>query len=82
MKLFLKFVSQNNKNHQQNSQRNAQNFQAQQQQQPISPTAQTTDGQNYVAAYDFQPQEEGEIELKRGDRIRMLDQSDVHWWKG
>ncbi len=36
----------------------------------------------YVAAYDFQPQEEGEIELKRGDRIRMLDQSDVNWWKG
>ncbi len=39
-------------------------------------------GQTYIAAYDFQPQEEGEIELKRGDRIRMLDQSDVNWWKG
>jgi len=42
----------------------------------------STHGQTYVAAYDFQPQEEGEIELKRGDRIRMLDQSDVNWWKG
>lgn len=40
------------------------------------------DGQAYVAAYDFQPQEEGEIELIRGDQIRMLDQSDVNWWKG
>jgi len=73
--------SYNNKNQQQNTQRTAQNFQVQQQQ-PISPPAPTTDGQYYVAAYDFQPQEEGEIELKRGDRIRMIDQSDSNWWKG
>jgi hypothetical protein len=52
------------------------------QEQSISPPAPTNDGQNYVAAYDFQPQEEGEIELKRGDRIRMLDQADANWWKG
>lgn len=36
----------------------------------------------YVAAYDFTPQEDVEIELKRGDRVRILDQSDVNWWKG
>lgn len=36
----------------------------------------------FIAAYDFAPEEEGEIELKRGDRIRMLDQSDSNWWKG
>jgi hypothetical protein len=42
----------------------------------------SSSGQTYVAAYDFQPQEEGEIELKRGDRIQMLDQNDVNWWKG
>jgi hypothetical protein len=42
----------------------------------------SSSGQTYVAAYDFQPQEDGEIELKRGDRIRMLDQSDPNWWKG
>jgi len=48
-----------------------------------NPQPQTSNqGQTFVAAYDFQPQEEGEIELKRGDRIRMLDQSDVNWWKG
>jgi hypothetical protein len=46
------------------------------------PSVSSNHGQTYVAAYDFQPQEEGEIELKRGDRIRMLDQSDVNWWKG
>ena len=46
------------------------------------PTIPSNQGQIYVAAYDFQPQEEGEIELKRGDRIRMLDQSDANWWKG
>ena len=40
------------------------------------------DPQMYVAAFDFVPQEEGEIELKRGERIRMLDQSDANWWKG
>jgi hypothetical protein len=57
----------------------------QQQQQQRSPSprpTQSTDGQTFVAAYDFQPQEDGEIELKRGDRIRMLDQSDPNWWKG
>jgi growth factor receptor-binding protein 2 len=70
----------NHKNPQQNNQRNAPNFPVQEQ--SISPPAPTNDGQNYVAAYDFQPQEEGEIELKRGDRIRMLDQADANWWKG
>ncbi len=76
----LDFILQNNKNHQPPSQRTAQHFQPQQV--PISPPASTNDGPNYVAAYDFQPQEDGEIELKRGDRIRMLDQSDANWWKG
>lgn len=50
------------------------------------PTAQTPPASNnnqfYVAAYDFTPEEEGEIELKRGDRIRMIDQGDSNWWKG
>ena len=68
--------SENHKSPPQNNQRNIV------QEPPISPSVPTTDGQIYVAAYDFQPQEEGEIELKRGDRIRMLDQSDANWWKG
>ncbi|CAF1072616.1 unnamed protein product [Adineta steineri] len=49
---------------------------------PSNSSGPSNDGQAYVAAYDFQPQEDGEIELKRGDRIRMLDQSDANWWKG
>ncbi|CAF0790615.1 unnamed protein product [Rotaria sp. Silwood1] len=72
--------SHNNKNQQQHNQWTGQKPQVQQQ--PMSPVAPSTHGQTYVAAYDFQPQEEGEIELKRGDRIRMIDQSDVNWWKG
>jgi growth factor receptor-bound protein 2 len=36
----------------------------------------------FVAAYDFTPQEDVEIELKRGDRIRVLDRTDINWWKG
>jgi len=63
-----------------NTQRTLQNSQPQPQQ--SIPSAPSTDSQTYVAAYDFQPQEDGEIELKRGDRIRMLDKSDVNWWKG
>jgi hypothetical protein len=47
----------------------------------ISP-ASVKDGSIYVAAYDFIPQEDVEIELKRGDRIRVLDQSDMNWWRG
>ena len=45
-------------------------------------SASPVETQMYVAAYDFVPEEEGEIELKRDDRIRMLDQSDPNWWKG
>jgi len=47
-----------------------------------TPTNTANNNQFFVAAYDFAPEEEGEIELKRGDRIRMLDQSDSNWWKG
>ncbi|CAF1159290.1 unnamed protein product [Rotaria sordida] len=72
--------SHNTKNQQHNNQWQGQKTQGQQQ--PISPLASSTNNQTFIAAYDFQPQEEGEIELKRGDRIRMLDQSDVNWWKG
>lgn len=45
---------------------------------PVTPV----NNQNYIAAYDFSPEEDGEIELKRGDMIRMIDQSDPNWWKG
>lgn len=48
----------------------------------FEPSMPANDPQMYVAAFDFVPQEDGEIELKRGERIRMLDQSDTNWWKG
>ncbi|CAF1104454.1 unnamed protein product [Adineta steineri] len=68
--------SQPSKNHQQTEQRNIQPPPMQQHSAP------STDGQNFIAAYDFQPQEQGEIELARGDRVRVLDQTDANWWQG
>ncbi|XP_065826155.1 growth factor receptor-bound protein 2-like [Oscarella lobularis] len=35
-----------------------------------------------VALYDFQPMEQGELPLHRGDEITVTDQSDANWWKG
>ena len=34
------------------------------------------------AAFDFDPQEEGELKLKKGDIIVVLDRSDANWWRG
>lgn len=34
------------------------------------------------ALYDFQPQEPGELEFKRGDVITVTDRTDQHWWHG
>ena len=34
------------------------------------------------ALYDFTPQENGELEFKRGDVITVTDRSDPHWWSG
>ncbi|CAF1117367.1 unnamed protein product [Adineta steineri] len=68
--------SQTSNNHQQKDQRNIQPPPMQQHSVP------STDGQNFIAAYDFQPQEQGEIELARGDRVRVLDQTDANWWQG
>lgn len=36
----------------------------------------------YVAAYEFRPEEEGELYFKRGDKIEVLDKEDSNWWKG
>ena len=34
------------------------------------------------AAFDFEPQESGELKLRKGDKITVLDKSDSNWWKG
>ncbi|KAG1688011.1 Protein E(sev)2B [Nymphon striatum] len=34
------------------------------------------------AKYDFTPQEQGEIEFKRGDIVTVRDRSHQHWWEG
>lgn len=34
------------------------------------------------AMYDFQPQESGELEFRRGDIINVHDRSDSNWWEG
>lgn len=34
------------------------------------------------AMYDFQPQEAGELEFRRGDIITVMDRSDQNWWEG
>ncbi|XP_022910343.1 growth factor receptor-bound protein 2 [Onthophagus taurus] len=34
------------------------------------------------ALYDFTPQEQGELDFKKGDVITVTDRSDQHWWHG
>ncbi|UYV81064.1 sem-5 [Cordylochernes scorpioides] len=34
------------------------------------------------AMYDFQPQEPGELEFRRGDIITVMDRADQNWWEG
>ncbi|XP_033630572.1 growth factor receptor-bound protein 2-like [Asterias rubens] len=34
------------------------------------------------AVYDFEPQEEGEIALVKGDVITIVEKADANWWKG
>jgi len=35
-----------------------------------------------VAAFDFEPQEDGELRLRKGDVITVTDKSDSNWWRG
>ena len=35
-----------------------------------------------IAAFDFEPQEDGELRLRKGDVITVLDKSDQNWWRG
>ena len=35
-----------------------------------------------VAAFDFEPQEEDELRLRKGDIITVIDKNDQNWWRG
>ena len=35
-----------------------------------------------VCVYDFEPLEEGELRLRKGDIITVIDKSDQNWWRG
>lgn len=32
--------------------------------------------------YDFTPQEQGELEFRRGNIITVIDRTDENWWEG
>ena len=34
------------------------------------------------ALFDFKPVEAGEVALKRGQEIHVIDDSDANWWRG
>jgi len=34
------------------------------------------------ALFDFSPVETGEMSLRRGQEIQILDDTDIHWWRG
>lgn len=34
------------------------------------------------AMYNFEPQESGELEFRRGDIITVTDRADSNWWEG
>lgn len=34
------------------------------------------------ALFDFKPQEDGELEFKRGDIIEVVERDDPNWWRG
>lgn len=36
----------------------------------------------YEAHYDFEPQSPEEVRFRKGDRIRLIEKTDEHWWTG
>lgn len=39
--------------------------------------------QNFVVAnYDFNPQDQEELELRKGDVVTVLEKTDPNWWSG
>ncbi|KAH0627209.1 hypothetical protein JD844_002690 [Phrynosoma platyrhinos] len=42
----------------------------------------TVQTNTYVALYKFVPQENEDLEMRPGDRITLLEDSNEDWWKG
>ena len=38
--------------------------------------------QRVQALYNFEPQEEGELRMRKGDIVTVLEKVDQNWWKG
>ena len=34
------------------------------------------------ALFDFTPQEDGELEFKKGQVIQVVEKDDANWWRG
>nr|XP_039266717.1 SH3 and cysteine-rich domain-containing protein 3-like isoform X1 [Styela clava] len=42
----------------------------------------TSDGYNYVVLFKYEPREKDDLELRVGDRIRVIKDKDETWWLG
>ncbi|XP_071086830.1 tyrosine-protein kinase Btk-like isoform X1 [Haliotis cracherodii] len=63
-------------------QENVMPVQQQRQQQQVSVNgASKKEAKVYVAIYDYQPAEEGDLELACGEEYEILDDSREHWWQ-
>ena len=40
------------------------------------------ESQRVQALYDFEPQEEGELRMRKGDIVTVLEKVDQNWWQG
>ena len=49
---------------------------------PSPPNPSPPQSQRVQALYDFEPQEEGELRMRKGDIVTVLEKVDQNWWKG
>merc|ERR1712138_224983 len=49
---------------------------------PAPPAVPASFSRTVTAMYNFDPEEAGELEFRKGDVITVVDDSDPSWWKG